>query len=247
MNEGERNTSIAYILDCGLVKPMRVTGHLRSLYRQFGLYYLFWDTAQMIALIVVTLIGVLMLLPNAPEIMKYSLLFACSPLIFLLSMICSDVAERVGGIYELKMTCKYNMRQINVFRIICFALIGVVFSVASGCVIGICNKAAPPSDERAVLDLLSLSLAALFLCAFIFLALTRRFPGRLSSVVGAAIWLVLGVVPMAIFGTAWEVFLIRIPAALTIAVAIISAVLFGYELANLLKNNQLEEFSYAVR
>jgi hypothetical protein len=246
MNDIERNASIEYILDKGLVKPKSFTEHLGGLYRQLGLRYLFWDTAQIVALIIVTLVAILLILPNAPADMKYSLLFAGSPLVFLLSMICSDAAERVSGLYELKMTCKYNLRQVNVLRIICFSLLGIVFSVCAGGSIGICNRFALDTDSRTMIDILALSLASLFLCAFLFLAIIRHFPGRLAGIAGAAIWLILGVVPIAVFGNAWELFLKGIPLAITIVIAIISAALCGYELAKLLKGSQTEEYSYAI-
>jgi hypothetical protein len=246
MNDSEINASIEYILDHGLVNPKTITEHLSGLYRQLGFRYLFWDTAQIVALITVTLIAVLLILPNAPADMKYSLLFAGSPLVFLLSMICSDASERVSGLYDLKMTCKYNLRQVIVFRIICFSLLGIVFSLGAGSVIGVCSKAIVVADEKWTFDLLALSLASLFLCAFLFLAIIRRFPGRFAETLGAAIWLILGVVPMTVLGNAWEIFLMSVPTVITVVIAIISAALCGYELVKLLKSNQTEEYSYAI-
>jgi hypothetical protein len=246
MNDSERNASIEYILDQGLVKRKTFIEHLGGLYRQLGFRYLFWDTAQIIVLVIITLVVVLTILTNTPVNMKYSLLFFCSPLIFLLSMICSDATERVSGLYDLKMTCKYNLRQVNVFRIICFTLIGVVFSVCASGSIGICNRFALATDGRAAIDLMALSLASLFLCASIFLALIRRVPGRFTGIAGAAIWLVLGVVPISVFGDRWELLLKGIPVALTIVIAIAGAGLCGYELAKLLKSNQMEEYNYVI-
>jgi hypothetical protein len=246
MNDSEKNTSIEYILDHGLVKRRSFAKLLGGLYRQLGFRYLFWDTAQIVVLIMVTLVALLLILPNAPIDMKYSLLFAGSPLIFLLSMICSDAAERVSGLYDLKMTCKYSLRQVNVFRIICFSLLGIVFSVGAGSVIGISSKVAAAADEKWAFDLLALSLASLFLCAFMFFAIIRHFPGRFAGIIGGVIWLVLGVVPMAVFGNRWELLLMSIPSAITGIVAVISAALCGYELTKLLKSNQTEEYSYAI-
>jgi hypothetical protein len=246
MNDSERNASIEYILNKGLVKPKSLAEYLGGLYRQLGFRYLFWDTAQIVALITITLFVVLLILPNTPADMKYSLLFAGSPLVFLLSMICSDASERVSGLYDLKMTCKYSLRQVNVFRIICFSLLGIVFSVGAGSVIGACSKVAVVADEQWAFDLLALSLASLFICAFLFLAIIRHFPGRFAAMVGAVVWLILGVVPMAVLGKRWELLLMSIPTAITIAVAIISAALCGYELTKLLKSNQTEEHSYAI-
>jgi Cu/Ag efflux pump CusA len=79
----------------------------------------------------------------------------------------------------------------------------------------------------------------------LFLAIIRHFPGRFAGIAGAVIWLIFGVVPIAVLGNTWELFLKGIPLAITIVIAIISAALCGYELAKLLKSNQMEEYSYA--
>ena len=239
MNDStQKDISIDYILDKGLQKKRSLWSMLTEIYRTLGFRLVFWDTAQAFVLTALTLTGLLLFLPFSAQTLQHTLLFGCSPLLFVVVVFFSETIERVDGLYELKLTCKYTIRQIVAFRILFFSLLGIVFSV------GLTVYSANNSFE--VLRLLPLSLSALFICSFICLSLVRRFSGKLTYAIAALLWAVISFVPALAIGEKWELFLSGLPVAITVCVLVLSCVLFLVELKKYMVSSHKEDMIYAV-
>jgi hypothetical protein len=238
VTQGEKHKAIDDILLKGLQRPRSAWSLFGEIRQLLGFRFLFWDTAQAFVLSAITLTGVLLFLLFSPESSKHAILFACSPLLFMIVLVFSETAERTGALYELKLTCKYSIRQIAACRIMCFSLPGIVFCLG---VSAYQSGAAHP-----LLQLLPLSLCALFLCAVISLIFIRRFAGKWVFVSAVLFWIVITVIPALIFGNRWELFLSGLPAFVTVGVAILSAVLFLLEIRKLLNAVPKEAMGYAA-
>jgi len=231
----ERDAAIERILSAGLQPRRRMRAQMRELYQVLGLRFLFWDTAQALVVSVVT--GALVVCGQLlfPGEYQHAFLFGFSPFFFALTVFLTETVERAEGLYGLKMTCRYTIREVTAFRILCFALTGTVFTV----VLTVVSAQA----ARDLLALIPLSFAALFLCAFVSLYLVRRFSRTWVYAGAGVLWLAVGVVPVLVLGARWDAFLAGLPLGLTIGVAVCAAGLCLREAAMLFSQRRL---NYAI-
>jgi len=125
MNENEKNASIEYILAQGLRKPQTTRSRIIEMIRGIGFRYIFWDTGYSLLFAAVTIAVVAALLTAWPDDYRYTASVAVAPLMFLLIMASAETSERACGLYELKQTCRYTVRQITALRVVCYSAAGV--------------------------------------------------------------------------------------------------------------------------
>ena len=226
----DRDLAIEAILSEGLTQPVSTWKFLLNMRRHLGFRVLFWDTGvAVLAACAVTLCYVLFITQQLSLLRTvidgwnvYALIFLFSPALFIGLTLCTEALERISGLYDIKMTCKYSIRQITAFRLLCFSLLGTVFTVAVSTVIS------TVWEFGDLVRMISISLGSLFLCSLLVIHLMRRLRG--GWFIGAFAWMVLGLLPLLFFGQAWERLLANFPPAFTTAVAIISFVLFLREI-----------------
>ena len=93
-----------------------------------GFRFIFWDIGYSLFFGAVTLAGILVLFSFAPDVYRCSAAIAVAPLIFLLINMFAETSERTCGLYELKQTCRYTIQQISALRVICYSVVGFVFT-----------------------------------------------------------------------------------------------------------------------
>ncbi len=236
LSHDEKDRAIEEILSKGLSKPRSLWGYLCEIYCALGLRYIFLDTAQSILITVTAVIGFAMLYPLVSE---YAALFAAAPVFFVCIVLSTETIERGSGLYELKMACKYTIRQIAAFRVLCFSLMS-----AAGCsLISLYFSRQPVAYD--FFRAFSLSLCALFLCSFLTIFLMRRFNWKWIHFSVIPLWISIGILPVWIWGSQWELFLSQIPVAITILVTVIACALFLMEI-KILMNIRKSEVAYDV-
>lgn len=225
--ENQKNMAIEEILQKGLVRPATLTTKLWEMWRTLGPKYIFGDIYQALIIAVVVIVGFFSLylqflcLQSSRPIM-HSITFAFAPLSFLIIMLFAEIIERLGGLYELKMTFKYTIRQITAFRILCFSLLGVVFCVISSVFSG-----------GGFFQAFATSLCALFLCSFLIAFIVRRF-APLWRYVSMGAWVLASILFIYIFGNKWEMLLSNTPTALTFILAAVVFALFLHEIKQII-------------
>lgn len=224
LSPDELEREIRHILDRGLIRPKGFWQYLVELHRTLGIRYLFFGTGSTGIITALTLLALLLYLPLPGPDHLYAVLFLLSPVSFLMLMLLTETTEKVNGVYELKMTLTYTVRQLAVIRILYFSLIGCLFSAYASVYLG---HALQIMDM--VLKLLALSLSALFLCAFVCVYAMRHFHSRWSHFAALGFWFLAGLLPYAGFNTHWNAFLKQMPLALTVVVALGAVVLLLIE------------------
>jgi len=237
----EKNRAIEHILSKGLSKPKSLWNYIYELYRALGLRYIFWGSAPSILMTVAVTLIWIRLAPFAPEQHPYSALFALAPVFFLAAVCITETNERVRGLYAIKMTYKYTIQQVTAFRVLCFSLLGAVFCTF------ISIYFSRFSVDHSLFKALSLSFCALFLCAVLILVMLRLFNRLWIYLSATMLWMAFGILPVRIFGQSWELFLARIPIALTLFVTIIVCALFLIEIKRHMKFHKREVVYYASR
>ena len=225
-SDEEKERAVEYILSKGLKKPKSLWQELYDMYRALGLRYVFYDAASSMGIAVFVMIGFYMISLMSSEQYTNASMFAAAPVFFIFVLILTETAERMSVVYELKMTCKYTIRQIAAFRILCFSLMGTVFCTLASLFVGY-------TDIGDFLRPFSLSLCALFLCSFLSLYIIEAF--RKIPFTPVLLWFAMNLLPLLFFGEHWENFLSRVPIALTFCVAFVAFVLFITEIKKLMK------------
>jgi hypothetical protein len=231
MNINERDKAIAAILDAGLTRPVSTWGYLRGMYRNLGLRVIFWEAAPaMLLSVAVALVYILIIASQFAffnvDAHLSATLFLFSPALFISMTVCTEAIERLSGLYEIKMTAKYTLRQITAFRLLCFSLIGTVFAVAANAVI----YPIMATDLQAgfLFQMIAVALCSLFLCSLLIPIILRKF--RSGWYLGAITWVLLGMLPLLFFPQAWNAFLLNIPPAVALCVAALAFALFLREI-----------------
>lgn len=224
LSPDELDREIRQILDRGLIRPKGFWQHLVEVHRTLGLRYLFYGTGSTGIITALTLLVIFLYLPLPGPDHLYAVFFLLSPISFLMLMLLTETNEKVNGVYELKMTLTYTVRQLAVIRILYFSLIGCLFSASASVYLGHSLQI-----MGMFLKLFSLSLSALFLCAFVCAYAMRHFRSRWSPFAALGFWFLAGLLPYVGFDIHWNALLEQVPLALTVVVAIGAMVLLLIE------------------
>jgi hypothetical protein len=226
MNEKEKNASIEYILAQGLVKPQTTRERIWEMINTIGFRYIFWDTGYSLFFTAVTITVIVVLFAVSPSDYRYSFSIAAAPLLFLLITAFTETTERACGLYELKQTCRYSIRQITALRIMCYGVAGSVFAALIA-VIG-------ANDVYEFLSMFPLCLSALAVCAVLSLTAMRYIRSRWVCAAFSAAWAFMSIAPAFTYNTAWETFLSKFPVVVSCAIALTGFVIFAFQISRML-------------
>jgi hypothetical protein len=237
MNETDKARSIEYIITRGLAKPQSLPARAVEMVRALGWRHIFWDTPYSLCFAALTLAAVCLLFATAPEAARFSTAVAISPLLFLLITAFAETSEMFCGLYELKQTCRYTIRQITAIRVICYSAAGAAFTAVVAVV--------QARDAHEFLSLFSLCLSALFVCAALELACMRLSLGffgnarafglnRWASAAFSAAWVFANIALSASFAKGWEAALRSAPVAITTIVAFAGAAALAFQISKML-------------
>lgn len=235
----EKDIEIKNILSRGLSKPKSLWGYLDDLCRALGFRYIFFDMAHAMIMTAAAAAGFIIMYPGMPERHIHAALFSAAPIFFIFIVLLTETAEKVNGLYELKMTCKYTVQQIAGFRVLCFSLMGAVFCTVASLYF---SRLSAGYD---FLSTFSLSLCALFLCTFLTIFIVRRSGGKWNHLFAMLLWMAISLLPPRLLGERWELFLTQIPVAVTASVAVAACALFLMEIKKLMKIRKREVGYYA--
>jgi len=233
----EKERAIEYILSEGLKKPKSFWKCIYEMYRALGIKYLFLNTGHAIIISAALMLGFLALFPLSPEKYINTVLFASAPVFFISVVLLSETAERMNGMYELKMTFKYTIQQITAFRLLCYSMIGTVLCTVIGLYF-------PFQNVYHFLRVISVSLCALFICSFLSILIMRHFHWKWIHTTPLLLWIGFDLLPVVIFRERWETFLASIPVVVTSFIAVTAFTLFLMELKKIIITHEREVAYY---
>lgn len=239
--EEEKRRSIQLILDEELPHRKPLQSVIPHLIHTIGLRNLFWGTWDCIflALLGGITLAILFVVPSAVHIQLLPLgLLLVSPAIYGLLHGLTVWKERQIGLYELKMTCCYTLKELTALRMVFFggasALQDVLFVL--------CLR--QTGTALSLLQMLGISLSALFLYGTATLLAIAHSSSRHQWSV-PAVWCGLCMAPV-LFRLDLLEWLMRIPAAVAMAVAGLAVLFFFAQLEHYLSANHEGGISYAV-
>ncbi|MBC8588870.1 hypothetical protein [Paratissierella segnis] len=227
----EKENAIENILSKGLSKPDGLMQFSNKIYRTLGFKFIFFDISQAIIMAVAVTVGFFLLYSLSSPRNVYSTLYAVSPLFFITVVFLTEFFERNGSLYELKMTFKYTIQEVIIFRILCYSLISMVICIFISISI---------PDKYNFLRAVSITLSALFICAAFTIYIMRNFNGRWVHFTSLVVWVTIVLLPVLILGESWELLLSQIPIGITLTVSVIGFILYLNEIKKLINMNKME-------
>ena len=204
------------------------------MFRTLGPRYIFWDTGYSLLFAALTFALVMALFIVVPYEYRFSAAVAVAPLFFLLINAFAETSERACGIYELKQTCRYTIRQITALRVLCYSVAGAVLTA----VIAVIKM----ETAYEFISMFTLCLAALFVCAALSMSVMRYVRKLWANAVFSAAWVFASFAPAFSLNEKWEALLGGVPAVLSAVIATIGVTAFIFQIARMLS----EVDKYAV-
>ncbi len=208
--EEEKNKSIQTILATGMPEPQKLSCVLLYLWHSIGFRGLFFGVGDCVFLSVL-LSGLLWAYLFSSLVSSQSilcvLLFLASPFLYALLHLLTIWKEIMTGTYELKMACRYSLKQMTTLRMLIFGGISVVLSITVSTGVWLMV-----SKEFSILRIMSISFSALFLFAAIQLLVEWKWKAPASYFFTPLFWTALSVLLLAA-GEPAEHFLLEIPTA----------------------------------
>lgn len=126
---------IDYIVEEGIKSKKSFYMYMKEMYNQLGFRYIFKDITEIIFIIFLALISCSYIIfnfnieENDYYCKIYLLIVIASPILYLIISLWSFISSKERKTYELEMSCKYNLYQVSVFRMLVFSIISILFNV----------------------------------------------------------------------------------------------------------------------
>lgn len=128
--EEKKSLAIKDIIENGLITPKERFLGMVSIKKLCSPGILFWGVGDCMFLSLTVAVLCWLLFLNTDTKYICSGIFCISPLVYLLSYIFTLWKERRLNLYEMKMTCRYHLRQVIVYRMLYFGLINMALNTA---------------------------------------------------------------------------------------------------------------------
>lgn len=229
----EKNQSIHAILEKGLKKPNSLFAYLKDMYQVLGIRNVFWGTGDCLILVAIATVLISVLFVSAGPWMLYSSLFLIAPIVYMMLLLTTMWKETQSNTIDIKMTCKYTLKHLTAFRILCFSAINIIFNV------GISVLVFYVVGNADFIRLLTLSLCALFLYAIGVLLVLIYIHDPRGHIVYSVIWTIANVLMLIILDRNLEMFFNKVSQAIVILVLATSVLIYFMEIKKyLLQENK---------
>lgn len=187
----ERERRIAYIVEHSVLKPQKLTSALFNLLGAAGIRgvcFGVWDCMLLALLLDGALwAAVYEAAKSSPQFLGM-LVFLASPVLYAMLHLFTVWKERMAGMYETLMVCRMSLRQMTVLRLLLFS--GASAVLLAGVKLWVFARA---GHGLSIVRMLCMSMAALFLYAWIQTLVEWKFRHRMAYAAAPAVWAILSV------------------------------------------------------
>lgn len=241
-SEEEKNQSINFILDKGVPSKKYLQIKIPELIGEIGLRNLFWGTWDCIflALLGGITIGALFLIPSVmyKQLLPIGLLLT-SPAIYGLLHFLTMWKEQQIGLYEIKMTCHYSLKELTALRMTFFGGASAFFDF----IFVLCLQQ-QAEIFLSFFQMLGISLSALFLYGTATLFMLSHAKNSQQWIVPVS-WSTVCIIPN-FFSTDITGILMKIPGIVALVCALMTALLFFVQLEHYLSTSSKGGVYHAV-
>lgn len=230
ISEEEKNKSIDFIISQGMPRPQTLRSCIPKLFKSVDMQTLFFGVGD--CLFLAFLAFALFIVPFAysasgGEGSLCPAVFVFSPALYGLLHFLTQWKERMSGTYELKMTCRYTLRQLTALRMLLFGGISIII-----CVPVTSLFYALSGESVSFPRLMGVSFSALFIFAAVLLA--AFISAKKRYILGVyAIWTTVSVI-MLNSGEKFGSLLLKVPVFLFYLTAVLALSVYLIEVRHYL-------------
>lgn len=224
LSEAEKDFTISKIVEKGVVKPGDKFRKMLEVRRACTFHTLFFGVGDCFLLGLLIAACIWLLLIQAGSQVIICMVFAVSPFEYIASYLLTSWKEHRLQLYDIKMTCRYTVRQIYAFRMIYFSGINILLNVL---MLSLLMRFQLPLI--AFWEILGLSFASIFLYGMLMLVFQIKGMPYLTTVLPPALWGIINVFVIAFYGEALETMLLNLAGGLVFFIMVI--VFAGYLIA----------------
>lgn len=219
------------ILNEGVKPKLTFFAYLRNAFKELGFNNIFHDKTE---LGIILLSGIFVLffsmtsLNNREVGSLYKFIFISSPILYLSVILFSFYNSKTKGVFQLEMTCKYNLYQLSALRMFIFSLGSILINTIVIVFMSILNK------DLNALRLIILSVTGLFLFSTVFIYALMRFKSVFSKAFIIVGW-ILGNLLLSFGNEKYYLeFLMEVPIYVHIVISIVCIFLYVKNLKELI-------------
>lgn len=241
LSETEKDLAISEIVKKGVIKPTDKYRKMLEMKRVCTFRTLFFGVGDCIFLGLLIAVCIWLFLIQAGSQVIVCMIFAVSPFAYIASYLLTTWKEHLLQLYDVKMTCRYTIRQISAFRMLYFSGINVFLNVLILSLLMRCWFSA-----IVFWKILGLSFASIFLYGVIMLIFQIKGKPYLTTILPPVLWGTINTFVIAFYGERLEKILLNLAESLVFIIAIAIFVIYLIALFAFFISKTKGEDNYAV-
>lgn len=241
LSEAEKELAVSEIVRKGVVTPGSRLKKIIEIKRICTFRTLFFGVGDCLFLGILTAACLWMLFIQAGMQVIVCMTFAISPFAYMASYLLTVWKEHLLQLYDVKMTCRYTIRQVSAFRMIYFGGINLFLNVL---MLAWLMKFRVPAVTFG--KLLGLSFGAIFLYGVMMLGFQIKGNSCEAAVLPPVLWGLLNGMVIIFYGKKLEQILLNLAEGLVFMIAVVIFVIYLITLCAYLFSKAGEGRDYAV-
>lgn len=229
-SEAEKQKSIKYIKENGLVRRENIFSAVKEIYKNLGIKNIFFGVGDCLFLALLCVIAAFGISSQMePEYLNCTVLVT-APLFFVIAHFLTSWKDYMSGTTEQKAVCRYKPAHITAFRMLTFSFISIACDIPASFILS-------RLLEEDFLNVLLFSFCSLFLYSLVMTLSLLAIRWRFVEYAVPAVWVAVNLIP-SLSIQKWAVFLNSLGSALPLAFCVILAALYIAALDLLVKKGE---------
>lgn len=241
LSEAEKDLAISEIIKKGVISPRDKLGKMLEMKHACTFRTLFFGVGDCLFIGLIAAVCLWLFVIQSGSQVMVCMIFAASPFAYIAAYLLTAWKERLLQLYDIKMTCRYTLRQIFAFRMIYFSGINILLNVL---ILSLFMR----FWFSAVVfwKVMGLSFTAVFLYGAITLCFQIKGRPYLSTIFPPALWGTISVLVTAFYGEELEKILLNLAGSLVLIIIAAAFVIYLVALFAFFISNTRGEDNYAV-
>ncbi len=187
-SEAEKQISIEYIKENGLIKRENLFSAMKTVFLNLGIRNIFFGVGDCIFLAFICVLAAIGLTSQMDPEYLNSTVLVTSPMFFVVAHFLTAWKDYMSGTSEQKAVCKYKPTHITAFRMLTFSLISIACDIPASYFLSRLLKAE-------FLTVLLFSLCSLFLYSLVMTVSLLVIRWKYIDYAVPAVWIAVNVIP----------------------------------------------------
>lgn len=211
------------IVNKGVKTKISFIRYLKNSIRELGFRNIFHDKTELAIIFFISIILLLISMLNWSDLNLnglYKFTFCVSPVMYLGAVLFSFYNSKEKGVFDIEMTCKYNLYQLSSLRMFIFSLASILINTLSIIIIWLVGR------QVDVIRMIVISITGLLLFSTIFLYSLLKLKWAISKYFVIIAWIIINLFLSNYNDEIYQEFLIRAPMYIHFIISSICIVLY---------------------